>query len=221
MKVAIYGISILATILLFAGGFIYNNHKITAVWVIFSSIVAYSLAFALYWHDDIRSNPELKKPTFSEIVQDVVFSLGEKGLVSVYKRDELKEPKEPYNFGGYSPVKLYIKNNNLFADVRIYGGSGLPPIEIKQNELKNKPGDWDFNSNDKALEVVDKNKNPMYQFFYKTSSHIVVNGIFPFPGGLIIANDEGAVLNPFLPATFKLKRIFKYPSWKCPGEYEN
>lgn len=168
----------------------------------------------------VRALPKLKKPTFSEQIENVSFSLGERGISIDYTKKALKEQKEPYNFGEYKPVKLYMKNGNLFADVKIFGGSGLPPIEIKQNELINKPHDWDFNSNDKALEIVDKNKTPIYQFYYKTPSHIVVNGIFPFPGGLILANENGVLLNPSLPTTFTLKRIFKYPSWKYPGEYE-
>ena len=70
------------------------------------------------------------------------------------------------------------------------------------------------------MEIVNQNKIPIYQFFYKTLSHIVMNGIFPYPGGFILANENGAIQNPTLPTTFKLKRIFKYPSWKYPGEYE-
>jgi len=226
MKVAIFGIGIIATLLLFTAGIIFNSHRVAAIWVIFATVVAYALSFSLYWHNDINSNvntapkPVLKKPIFSENIDTFTFSLGERGFSSGYSVEALKEPKEPYNFGKYKPVKLYIKDGNLFADVKIYGGSNLPPIEIVQNELSNKPHDWDFNSNNKALEIVDKNKNPIYQFFYKTPAHIVVNGIFPFPGGLILANDQGAVINPSLPTNFKLKRIFKYPSWQYPGEYE-
>jgi hypothetical protein len=60
---------------------------------------------------------------------------------------------------------------------------------------------------------------PIYQFYYKTPTHIVVNGVFPYPGGLILAGPEGMVLNPFLPVSFQLKPMFKYPSWKYPGVY--
>lgn len=221
MKVAIYGLGIAGGIMLTIASILFTSHRIASIWVGFATGVVFLLSFALYWHNDIKSNPELKKPTFSEDIEKFSFSLGERGISVGYSKDALKDPKEPYKFGEYKPVKLYIKNGNLFADVKIYGGSNLPPVEIVQNELKNKPYDWDFNSNDKALEVVDKSQTPIYQFFYKTPSHIVVNGIFPFPGGIILANNEGAVINPFLPATFKLKRIFKYPSWQYPGEYEN
>jgi len=131
-----------------------------------------------------------------------------------------KSPNEPFMLNNFSPVKVYVKNGTPYADVKVYGGSGLPPIEIKNNQLLNKPPAWDFNSNEKALEIVNENYLPIYQFFYKSPSHIVVNGAFPFPGGLILANENGAVINPSFPVTFKLKRIFKYPSWKYPGQFD-
>ena len=164
---------------------------------------------------------KLKEPTFSEKVDTVRFSLGERGITVGYKLSVLeKESKEPFKFGNFSPVRLYIEDDRPFADVTIYGSSNLPPIEIKHNQLLNKPPNWDFNSNESALEVVNEHQIPIYQFYYKTISHIVINGIFPYPGGLILANETGATINPNLPTTFKLKRIFRYPSWKYPGQYE-
>lgn len=164
---------------------------------------------------------ELLEPTFSEKTETVNFSMGERGFTVGYNYSSLeRKAMDPFNFAGFSPVRLYIEDNNPYADVTIYGGSGLPPIEIKHNQLSNKPHDWDFNSNENALEVVNEKKIPVYQFYYKTPSHIVVNGIFPYPGGLILANQSGAMLNPILPTSFKLERIFKYPSWKYPGQYE-
>ncbi len=164
---------------------------------------------------------KLEEPRFSETIANFSFSLGEGGFTAGYSKEALeKQHIKPFNFSGHSPVELYIEDGNLYADVKIYGGSGLPPIEIKRNKLSNKPHDWDFNSNKKAMEIVDKNQTPIYQFFYKSPSHIVVNGVFPFPAGLILANDQGALMNPRFPTTFRLKRIFKYPSWKYPGEFE-
>ena len=164
----------------------------------------------------------LREPRFSENIENFSFSLGERGISVGYKKEVLE--KEHMNnlfvFNNYRPVELYIEGGQLYADVKIYGGHGLPPIEIRKNKLSNKPHDWDFNSNDKALEIVDNKQTPIYQFFYKTPSHIVMNGIFPFPGGLILANENGATINPIFPTNFSLKRIFKYPSWQYPGEYE-
>lgn len=223
MKVAIYGLGILATLLLFAASVIYQSHKITSTWVIFSAFVIYALAFTLYWQDDIKTI-DLKEPTFSEEIESFSFSLGEHGITVSYTKDELKKEhiNRAFNFGGYRPVELYIENNQLYADVKIYGGRGFPPIQIKKNKLSNKPDDWNFNSNEKAIEIVTDEKIPIYQFFYKSPSHIVMNGIFPYPGGFIIANENGAIQMKDLSnklVVFKLKPIFKYPSWKYPGEY--
>lgn len=223
MKVAIFGSGIVATLLLFAATIIFNSHRIAAVWLIFSAIVAYALSFTLYWHDDIRSKPELKEPMFSENTKDFTFSLGEGGISVGYSKKvlEKKHIKTGFVFNNYHPVELYIENDQLYADVKIYGGSNFPPIEIIKNKLFNKPKGWDFNSNEKAMEIVNENRIPIYQFFYKKPSHIVMNGIFPYPGGFILANEKGAIGNPILPTTFKLKKLFKYPSWQYPGEYEN
>ena len=219
MKVAIFGLGIIATILLFVAGIIYTSHRIAAIWVIFSAIVAYTLSFCLYWQNDILTKPKLFKPTFSEKINNFTFSLGEKGISVGYSKNKLesKHIKNAFVLNDFHPVELYIENDQLYADVTIYGGNGFPPIEIKKNQISNKPDDWDLNSNKNALEIVDKNQVPIYQFFYKNPSHIVMNGIFPFPGGLILASQNGVNINPKLPASFKLKRIFKYPSWKYPG----
>jgi hypothetical protein len=167
------------------------------------------------------AQPPLELPIFTEKVENVDFSLGERGFTAGYSIAALeKQPREPFNLNNFSPVKVYIKNGRPYADVKIYGGSGLPAIEIRNNQLRNKPSNWDFNSNERPLEIVDQNYRPIYQFFYKSPSHIVINGIFPFPGGLILANESGAILNPTLPTTFVLKRIFKYPSWKYPGKID-
>lgn len=222
MKVAIYGTGIIATLLLFTAGIIFNSHRIAAVWIIFATIVTYALSFSLYWHDDIKSKPRLKEPMFAENTENFTFSLGERGFSIGYSKKALEKNhiNTGFVFGDYHPVDLYIENGKLYADVKIYGGSGLPPIEIKKNKLFNKPQDWDFNSNEKAMEIVNDKGVPVYQFFYKKPSHIVMNGIFPYPGGLLLANENGVTQNPLLTTKFKLNKIFKYPSWKYPGEYE-
>ena len=164
---------------------------------------------------------ELEEPSPSEALSKVSFSLGSGGITFIADISKLKEnPSEPFNFGGFKPIEIYIFNDKIYADVLIYGGSKLPPVQVKGNKPIDKPFDWDFNSNRNALEVVNEKQLPIYQFIYKTPSHIVFNGIFPFAGGLILASEKGVVVSPTLPSTFELKRIFKYPSWQYPGQYE-
>jgi hypothetical protein len=164
---------------------------------------------------------KLEEPTFRETVENVTFSLGEGGVHVTYKLSDLeKSPSEPFDFGGSRPVRVYVQKGKLYADVTMYGGAAGASVEIKHNNFVVRPPNWDRNSNLTALEIVNEKQLPVFQFIYTTPSHIVVNGIFPFPGGLILANESGMVVNPILPATFALNRIFRYPSWKYPGQYK-
>lgn len=241
MKVAIYALGILGTIGLALFGVFFSSHKTLANWTFFTTIVAYALAFALYWQEEIwtdervrqaagktetsssemRRAPKLEDPTFREKVERVTFSLGRGGVHTIYSLSDLERgPREPFNFGGFKPVRLYVDKGKVYADVAVYGGSGQPPIEVKHNEFVVRPPNWDRNSDRSALEVVNERQLPVFQLVYLSPSHIAVNGVFPIPGGLLLANDAGMVINPILPTTFALKRIFKYPSWKYPGEHE-
>ena len=164
---------------------------------------------------------ELEEPSPSEVLSKIIFSLGGGGIPFIADVSKLKEhPIEPFNVRGFKPIEIYISNDKIYADALLYGGSNLPPIQIKRNKLIDKPFDWDFNSNRNALEVVNEKQIPIYQFIYKTPSHIIFNGIFSFSGGLILASEKGVALSPSLPTTFELRRIFKYPSWQYPGQYE-
>jgi hypothetical protein len=159
--------------------------------------------------------------TFREKIENYTFSLGGGGVHVTYSVDALRAgPKDPFYLGGFSPVRVYLDDEKLFADCAVYAGPGRPPVEVKKNQFVVRPASWDRNFSSKALEIVDSQQNAVFQLIYKTPSHIVVNGIFPFPGGLILADESGMLINPTLPTTFRLNRIFKYPSWKYPGQYE-
>jgi len=186
--------------------------------VILSIVVGIKYLF----FEDKSDKVIFEQPRFSEEVESFSFTLGESGIGVGYSKERLeRETVEPYNFAEFKPVKLYIDKGVLYADVAIYGESGLPPIKIIRNVLSGKPKNWDFNSNEKAIEIVNSKGNPIYQFYYKTPSHIVVNGIFPFPNGFILAGPKGSTViqNANVIAKYRLKPIFKYPSWKYPGEY--
>lgn len=127
---------------------------------------------------------------------------------------------EPFDLNGFKPVKVYVADATLYADVEIYGGSGIPPIKVVKNQLVDRPRGWEMNSNDRALEVVNEAGAAVYQLYYKSASEVVFNGVFPYPGGLILASNSGVLYNPRLPTTFTLNRIFKYPTWKYPGQMD-
>ncbi len=161
-------------------------------------------------------------PRFRENVEKIYFQLGGRGFNFGYDIDKLGQNKvKPFNLGGHSPVTLYVEGGMLYADVTIYGGIGKTPIEIVHNEFVVRRPGWDKNYNRDAFEVVDDKLNPIFQFIYKSKTHIIVNGIFPYPGGLILANDDGVLINPILPTNFSLKRILKYPSSKYLGQLDD
>ncbi len=72
-----------------------------------------------------------------------------------------------------------------------------------------------MNLDDKAIEVVDEKKRPVFQLFYKSPSHIVMYGVF-FNGYVNwLASPEGYVSTPNLDKKpYPIKRLFKYPSSK-------
>ena len=170
---------------------------------------------------DEKAGPvTFNQPRFSEESTSFSFSFGG-GLRVIYDKDRLeKEAIYPFNFGEFKPVKLYIEDGILYADVSVYGGSNLPPIKIIRNKLIGKPKQWDFNSNDNAIEIINSHGKPAYQLYYKSPTQIIVNGVFPFPRGFVIAGPKGATViqNANVFSNFSLKPIFKYPSWKYPGQ---
>ena len=179
-----------------------------------------AIGLAVYLFNNWQEKQSKKSPTFSQEYENLNFSLGG-GMTCGYSIEQLrKQPNTPFNLGGYVPVSVYVDEDKLYGDVEIFSKSGLPPIRITKNSLTGLPHNWDVNKNEKAMEVVDELHNPVYQLIYKHEGHIILNGIFPFPGGLVVADESGMVMNPSLPYTLQLKRIFKYPAWKYPAEYE-
>lgn len=194
------------------GILLYYHKQSTSVWVTFATCTLLVLIFCLKWQSSIWDKEthiklKLKEPRFSEETNEISISMGNTGTFTTPISSLKKKPYTPININGFIPIKVYYLENNIYADVKGYSNSGYPSIQIKKNKLINKPPNWDFNSNEKALEVVNEEQFPVYQYIYKTSSHIIINGTFSLPNNGVLSSNE-------------LSRIFKYPSWKYPGEYD-
>ena len=214
--------------------FLSQHQPDKALWVGWVGAVLLLLMVALYISNGLirkeiaataeAPNPILEHPTFREKPERIFFSLGQGGVTVSLKFSVMEEgPREPFDLRGFKPVRLYVEGTKLYADFKVFGGAEKPAVEVVHNEFTVRPPGWDRNSSATALEVVNQSGFPVFQMIYKTPSHIVVNGIFPAPGGLILANESGMVVvaNPTRLPPFSLKRIFKYPSWKYPGQYES
>jgi nucleoside phosphorylase len=183
----------------------------------------YVQEYAKHWPQSQSERAKLEMPTFRQSLQTFCVTLG--GMAAGFKLEDLtKEPQTPFRLAGFHPIRFYVENNHPYADVSLYAGlPGLQPIELKHNELINKPPFWDINSNQTAMEVVNERQQPIFQLYYKDSTHIVVNGIFQTPTGILLANEPVMIdrANAQQLQEYRLKRLFKYPAWKYPGQYED
>jgi hypothetical protein len=170
---------------------------------------------------NLNAPASLPQPTFQEESEDISFSLGERGFTDTETIEALKKgPHTPFLFDGFSPVTVTVKGGVLLYDIKFWGGTGKPPIEVKNNKFIVRVPAWDRNFNANAFEVVDSNNVPILQVIRKTPSHIIVNGIFLLPNGLLLpAGPKGVIIGvKVVPPDFLLKPIFRYPAWKYPGQ---
>ena len=131
------------------------------------------------------------------------------------------------------PLFPYIRNNRLFVKVRTPFETNRVAIYMNDNLDSQLPDRWDRNFNTNAFEIVDEDKLPVLQVFYKRANEIQVNGIFfvktniavvafgerPFQifySNFAIASNYSEIIN--FPDR---KALFKYPSWQNLGEYSN
>jgi hypothetical protein len=161
--------------------------------------------------------PQLVQPRFHEVANPLL-TIGRNGITV-----HAKTGVPAMIMNGFSPFTLRQSGDALAVDVKVWGGPNAPyPIEIANNNFVVRPLDWDRNSNDSALEIVDEDAKPMFQLVYLTPEHILIKGIFPMPDGEFLVADDDGVRVPVpsaLLSEYKITPIFKYPSWKYPGEY--
>lgn len=167
------------------------------------------------------AQPSADRPTFRHRSSSVTLTVG--GISGTRRIEDLRTKPDPHMliFWGYSPFLVYVEGDRLYVDVKLYAGPGIPSIELKHNDLVQKPANWDLNFNNTALEIVNEDKDPVFQLIYRDDSHILINGKFPIPNGVALARDgQFSVTNQLQEIRdFRLKQLFKYPAWRHKGEY--
>jgi hypothetical protein len=165
-------------------------------------------------------------PAFRE-KESVGFTVIIGGNEEFYTREELADPRgRPigYTFERqFFPISIHLEGDILYADASLSAGPSEPVIEIRRNtfEVKSRPPNWDINSSESAFEVVLNKEQtfPVFQMIRKGSHAVEINGIFRVgnPHNYLIVSPKGIFETPkhFQP----LEQIFKYPSWKYPGQY--
>jgi len=142
------------------------------------------------------------------------------------------QPVNPWNPGGPTGIfafvakdepslEAFVSDGKLYFNAKLFGGSGNQ-VSIAKNELVNDKSCWDRNYNNSALEVVNQNGIPMLQVIYTNSHRAEVYGVFQASdGAFLVATPSTSILNPGDIRKVKgypLKKIFRYPSRKYPGE---
>jgi len=104
---------------------------------------------------------------------------------------------------GY-PVRVYTQSNDPkpYVDTKVYSSEcGL--VEIKANHLTAVPKGWDWNANDRAIEIINESRVPVFQVVLSAANQLDIWGVF-----------SEAESKSGLQST----RLFKYPSAQYQGE---
>ncbi|SRR6266481_2578168 len=138
--------------------------------------------------------------------------------------EELRKGPTMMKLGGLTSISMYMRNGVFCVDSKVFGGFGIPLIEVICNRVTAPPG-WDTNYADKAVEVVDQNRVPMFQMIFESDKKVRVNGVFPGENSeIFIETPQGTTrlkVDPKnqTPIEVALKPLFKYPAWKFPHQY--
>lgn len=106
----------------------------------------------------------------------------------------------------------------------------MPPLVLTNNEIGGLPSDWDCNHSANGIEVVNEDLVPIFQLYYKNDTHIVINGAITYANGsetgVVLISESDGLRGRHVPThlfeeikALKLKRLFKYPAWKYPGQF--
>ena len=162
---------------------------------------------------DVQQLPE--EPTFTEGFDAVEITLGTNR--AIYNVAQLEKAKHQFPIGIVSAF-LYVKDGKPYVDVDIHNVPFKPSVRLQQNKIMNRPVNWDMNSDSTALEIVDEKKKPVFQLYYKTPSHIVINGFFIYDKHKVLVSEKMMTLNPTSIKPYPLKPMFRYPSSSHRGE---
>jgi len=118
---------------------------------------------------------------------------------------------------GKCPIRAVREKGALKIFATLYSAPGYGDVTLEGNVLHKKIAEWDRCFDDTSMEVVDENKEPVFQMIYTTPTDIVIRGIFRDHGETFVATSD---LTGFYPPGFPvpqfqpLKALFKYPSMK-------
>jgi hypothetical protein len=180
----------------------------------------------MFWNNILAIFPSqtlVEKVIYFNGSQQVSVSLG--NLNMIHSLTQLNEESQTFGYaGGYVPIKIYADGSDINVDVTIYDQNNSPAIKIIKNVVS-VPKGWDYNYDDKALEIVNSDNIPVFQLIKHTPYEIEIKGVFPFDGAIFISDAWGArqtsSSDTTSPIAYTISSIFKYPSSQNMGKRSN
>jgi hypothetical protein len=161
------------------------------------------------------------KPTFTEARRDfVLIAGGSSHKYPVNKSSTAADPSRIKVFGETIPaLSAYVEDDRLFVDTQLYYARDKPPLQLVHNEVRNRPPEWDSNSDKTAIEIVDESKKPRFQLIYHDPHTVLLRGIFQFENrAVVLEEDKTRFLFGSGADEMETGPIFMYPSRLYKGK---
>jgi hypothetical protein len=135
--------------------------------------------------------------------------------------------------GNWAPLTIiggHITKNRFYADVTIPGDFPLyGSFKLSGNTIEGYlPPGWQMNYDAYAIEIINYEKNPVYQIIYRKPEEIEIDGVFWAGNKVFAVTGDGIDFMPPPPlaedwlenaaANLQLRRIFKYPATSYLGQ---
>jgi hypothetical protein len=160
-----------------------------------------------------ETQPALEAPRFAEKLDKIYIQLG--SITNVYRPEH--SPFTPLQIGDVVPVTVRLEGGRLYADAVLSGERDA--VLLQRNRIVQRPPEWDVNSNERALEVVDERGRPVFQMILVSEQQLKIRGVFRGKAGSAVFTDTSTFnTSPTADRALNLKPLFKYPAWKFAGQ---
>ncbi|MBI1352716.1 MAG: hypothetical protein GC160_00110 [Acidobacteria bacterium] len=122
------------------------------------------------------------------------------------------------------PLWIYERDGDVLFDADLinqFSPSPIKTISLRGNKVTFTSVNIDSNFDDRALEVVNGDRDVLFRCVYLTERHVRVEGVFLGPEKkTLIVGDKLYVGIPYSKEMIP-PPLFKYPSWRYPGIRSN
>jgi hypothetical protein len=167
-------------------------------------------------------SPELPTLGFQDDADEVSVTFGTNtGGNHVALLKKMTQPVYPITVDDFSPVSFWWNKDHVSYRIKFWSPDQRAAVEVNDGKFVVRNISLDSNFTKNALEVVAGNGQPILQVIWMTPGHMRLNGLFPLSDGLLLcmSNDMPRTIPIGLADECKIKPIFKYPSWRHRGEY--